>query len=88
MTEQDLPWHTVTACGGDRSNQSGKERRQPNCVSLRMMTALEHLDRLLASPAVTLQRIGRDIYARRRAKLFDVVPEVLCCPRSASRSPT
>lgn len=67
------------------------------------MTALDHLDRLLAEPgrqAVlprelpgspsaayralrrrcddgTLVRIGRGIYARRKARLFDVVPEVL-----------
>lgn len=67
------------------------------------MTALEHLDALLADPgrqAVlprelqgsrsaahralrrrcddgTLVRIGRGVYARRQARLFDVVPEVL-----------
>lgn len=67
------------------------------------MTALEHLDRLLAEPgrqAVlprelkgsasaayralrrrcddgTLQRVGHGVYARPRARLFDIVPEVL-----------
>lgn len=67
------------------------------------MSALAHLDRLLADPARkavlpselpgsrsaayralrqrcedgTLLRIGRGIYARRKARLFEVVPEVL-----------